>query len=240
MRATAGLWLGVCVLALLVAARGQPDITEASYFWYGMDYGQAQSVLEDERDWEVLGELSTPSTSEIRCIWREEVLYIVRFYQGRCYHLEKRAEISAEAVNETFTYYLSTIEVDDDRGEYLDAMPAPDGGVQPVHNEDMSLLFCRWNLMSREIELTAQAHEDGSYMVFYEEFDPLVRSEAEHTRQQELQTTPQVVDPITGQPRAAPGQEHSGEGQEGEGQDEDEQEPPPPPPDDDDDDDWWY
>jgi len=231
-----GIVLAIVGIVLTTAvANAAVDFTEADQFWYGMGYQEAVEELEG-RHWNVLGEVSTPSTSEIRCIWREELFYILRFYKGRLYHMEKRAEQEPEGVGEAFTYYLTNIPINEDRGEYLDAMPTPDGGIQPVHNDDNSLIYCRWHLEDREVEVTAQANDDGLYMMYYEEFDPELRTEAEHVRQAELQAGPQVIDPLTGRPRQTTEPGQGGENQENNNDDEDEQEPPP---DDDEEDDWW-
>lgn len=219
---------GVCCVVL--AARNAADFTEERFFRFGMSLADADAVLRDEDNWQVAYRIDTPSTADIACAWQEDVIYMVRFYQGRCYAMEKRTEVDFDEVERVFRFF------DEKLGETPEA----------TQSSELELLFSRWTLEDREISVTAYAYEGQSYMLTYEELDPLVVGEARHAQEQELESAPAAADPITGGPRRV-GEGDAGENgddsgtreeQDGNGEEDEESEDPTPPPDPDDDD-WW-
>ncbi len=200
---------------------------------YGMDLQDAQQRVADEKNWEIAYRIDTPSTNDIACRYKQDVIYLAQFYQGRCYSLEKRAMVTKDEALRIFEHYTELL--------------GPTAEI--TNSRDESLLFGRWALKDREIELTAYEHHDGQYLAIYTEFDPLAKGEALYARDNEMASQPMTIDPITGQPvpikqgdaaadgGAEAGQAGEGQGEQsqaGEGQGEDgKQDPPPPPPDDD-------
>jgi hypothetical protein len=124
-------------------------------------------------------------------------MYLAQFYEGRCYSVEKRAVVTPEEALQVFEHYTELLG------------PTP----EITNSRDQKLLFGRWTLKDREIELTAYEHHAGEFMVIYNEFDPLAKGEALYARDSEIASQPMTVDPITGQPVPLP----PGEGGEGEG-----------------------
>ena len=236
--------IAFCCVAVLVCipanAKEQPSrFLEQDQLQFGMELAQAQKQMTDEKNWEIAYRIDTPSTNDIACRFKQDVMYLAQFYMGRCYSLEKRAVVSKDEALTIFQHYTEVLG------------PTP----EITNSRDQKLLFGRWSLKDREIELTAYEHHTGEYMAIYTEFDPLVQGEAVRTRESELQSQPTTIDPITGKPVPLPQDpqaEGSGEGngqndggqtgdeagnkeaeKKPEGQDE-KDDPPPPPPDDDD------
>jgi hypothetical protein len=177
-------WMAL-LLALVVSAKGGVDFTNERFFRFGMDQADADEVIANEKDWKVLYRVDTTQTTTIACVYGEQVFYQLGFYQGRCYSLEKRAELPQAQVDPSFKYYLDKLGKTDEL----------------TSSSDEKLLFSRWTTKDREISLTAAAREAGIYMLTYEEKDPIAEMDAQHVMDEELQSGPQEVDPITGKPK---------------------------------------
>ena len=141
--------------------------------------------------------VDTTQTTTIACVYDGQVFYQLGFYQGRCYSLEKRAELPQAQVDPAFKYYLDKLGKTDEM----------------TSSSDDKLYFSRWTTKDREISLTAAAREEGIYMLTYEEKDPIAEMDAQHVMDEELQSGPQDVDPITGKPRPMAPKEGEKDGQ---------------------------
>jgi hypothetical protein len=172
-------------LALVISAKGSVDFTNERFFRFGMSQADADEAIANEKDWKVLYRVDTTQTSTIACVYQEQVFYQLGFYQGRCYSLEKRAELPQAQVDPSFKYYLDKLGKTDEL----------------TSSSDEKLLFSRWTTKDREISLTGAAREDGIYMLTYEEKDPIAEMDAQHVMDEELQGGSQEVDPITGKLR---------------------------------------
>lgn len=230
MRIAAAVVLVVSVVLLCTAAKEkQVDFITEGQFAYGMEIAEANKRLEgDEENLAVMYRVDTPSTNEFACVYKETEFYRVRFFEGRCYFIERRAELDGDRVPELFTQF----------GEVYGETP------ESTQSRDQRLWYGHWMLKDRDVELTAYQRDGDVFVITYQEFEPLTVGEALRMQEQELGSGPMEVDPVTGKLRPAQHQvedeEQSAEGEEGEaeaeGEGEEEGEEPPP----DDDDDWDY
>ena len=230
MRNAAAVALVVSVVLLCTAAKEtQVDFITEGQFAYGMEIAEANKRLEgDEENLAVMYRIDTPSTNEFVCVYKETEFYRVRFFEGRCYFIERRAEIDAGRVPEFFSQF----------GEAFGETP------ESTQSRDQRLWYGHWMLKDRDVELTAYQRDGDVYVVTYQEYEPLTVGEALRVQETELGSGPMEVDPVTGKLRPATheveNEEQSAEGEEGEaeaeGEGEEEGEEPPP----DDDDDWDY
>ena len=216
------------------AENGSTRFLEPDQLQFGMDLVDAQQRVADEKNWEIAYKIDTPSANDIACRYKEDVMYLAQFFEGRCYSLEKRAIVTKDEAMRIFEHYTETLG------------PTP----EITNSRDESLLFGRWSLKDREIELTAYEHNSGNYVAIYVEYDPIAKGEALYARDSEMANQPMMIDPITGKPvpikegegeAQGDGSQADGEqGQEGQagGEREQGEDDPPPPPPDDDDDDW--
>lgn len=172
-------------LALVISAKDSVDFTNERFFRFGMNQADADEAIANEKDWKVLYRVDTTQTTTLAVVYQGLMFYQLGFYQGRCYSLEKRAELSQAQVDPSFKYYLDKLGKTDEL----------------TSSSDEKLLFSRWTTKDREISLTAAAREDGIYMLTYEEKDPIAEQDAQHVMDEELQSGQQDVDPITGKPR---------------------------------------
>jgi hypothetical protein len=164
------------------------DFSEERFFRFGMEIAAANKVIADDKRWEIAYRVDTPSTNEINCRLDKQVIYLLRFFEGHCYHLEKRADIPPEQVQPIFEFYHKLY------GDSPEATQSRGGEIY----------FSRWSLRNREIELTAYQRQSGNYAVMYQELDKLVEGEALYARDNEISSQPTEVDPITGRPRVTP------------------------------------
>ena len=171
---------GVCA-----AADKSVNFTDEKFFRFGMELSAANAAIGEDELFEIGYRIDTPQTNELACRYNKQVVYLLRFYQGRCYHFEKRADVAAEQVQAIFTYFHERF------GDTPEATQSKQG----------ELYFSRWSLRDREIELTAYVRQGGSYAVIYQEVDGETEGEALRARDSELQSQPSEVDPITGKPR---------------------------------------
>jgi hypothetical protein len=145
----------------------------------------ADAVLADERNWEVAYRIDLGLTTDIACRWNRQVVYTLRFYQGRCYSIEKVGMADRSTVEQTFNYFADNLG------------PTPEF----TRSRDGRLFFGRWKLPDRDIALTGHQREQGVYLLTYEEYDPLVEGEARHYQEQQLRNVETEIDPITGEQR---------------------------------------
>lgn len=172
-------------LALVISAKDGVDFTNERFFRFGMNQADADEAIANGKEWKVLYRVDTTQTTSIACVYQGLVFYQLGFYQGRCYSLEKRAELPQAQVDPSFKYYLDKLGKTDEL----------------TSSSDEKLLFSRWTTKDREISLTAAARENGIYMLTYEEKDPIAEQDAQHVMDEELQGGSQEVDPITGKPK---------------------------------------
>jgi hypothetical protein len=198
----------LAALAFCCAAKGGVDFINERFFRFGMDQGDAETVLTDAKNWKIMYRVDTTTASSIACVYQGQLFYQVDFYQGRCYRVEKRAELPQEQVDPTYKYYL------DKYGDKTQMSPEGKGDIVEIStSSDEKLVFARWNKKDRVISLTADARDAGVYLVTYEEYDPITQMDAEHEMDQEINNSPQEVDPITGKARPIQPQPDAGEGQ---------------------------
>jgi len=221
------------ILGSALTAQAAVDILEDGQFRFGMGIVEANEWLaKHEDDFVIQYRIDTPSTNEIVCVYQEREFYRIRFYQGACYFIERRAEIEAEAVPIAFEQFSA---------EY---------GETPeiTQSHDQRLWYGRWMLKNRDVELTAYDRFEGQYILTYQEFDPLLLGEALHVQEQEVASGSVQIDPITGKPVLVESDDEAGaedadsDSEDAEAEDAEEgDEESDPPPEDDDDDDWdWY
>lgn len=163
----------------------QVEFTSEKLVHFGMKVEDVEKLVEDEEDWQIAYKIKTASTMDIACRYKKQIYFQARFYQGRCYYLEKRAEASLEEVKQVFAHYL------DKFGE------SPEG----TQSRDGRLMFARWDKDEREISLTADMRSNGNYILTYEDIEPGVIGEANYVQEQEIRNSQQGTDPITGAPR---------------------------------------
>jgi hypothetical protein len=232
---------GTLLMLALILGQALPgyaavDFLQDGQFHYGMGVVEANERLaKNEDDFAIQYRIDTPSTNEIVCVYQESEFYRIRFYQGTCYFIERRAEIEAEAVPTAFEQFSA---------EY---------GETPeiTQSHDQRLWYGRWMLKNRDIELTAYDRSGGQYILTYQEYDPMLLGEALHVQEQEVASSGVQIDPITGKPvlvenddqaSAEEGDENSDEAEAeetGEGDEGDEESEPPPDDDDDDEYEWF-
>jgi hypothetical protein len=222
MRGLATAVLAVAAVVALLAAKGGVDFTSEQFFRFGMDQADAEGILQNEENWKIMYRVDTTQTADIACVYQGTVYYQLGFYKGRCYSLEKRAELPLEQVDPVFEFYKGKL------GETPEA----------ARSQDQKLMFARWSMKDREISVTGSERESGIYMLTYEEQDPIAAGDARHAQEQELGSAPQEVDPITGKPRPVTqtggGEQQAGQAKNPPKQDGGKDKDQPPPRDDDD------
>lgn len=233
----------VIILGFSTSSWAAVDFLEGGQFRYGMLVTEANDVLaKNESDFKIQYRVDTPSTNEIAVVYKETEYYHVRFYEGTCYFIERRAEIEKDAVPGMFEQFTT---------EYGDS-------PELTQSSDQRLWYGHWILRDRDVELTAYDRTDGKYLLTYQEFNPMVQGEALHVQEQEFANGSVQIDPITGKPRIVEGDQQSDEQgeaaeEDGDGQgsdskaedskdgDKDDSSKDDDSSDDDDDDDWdWY
>jgi len=203
MRSAIVVSLVLAAAWLVTAARdAAPDFTDEPYFRFGMELSAADKTLNDTKNWEIGYRIDTPQTSEIACRYSKQAVYLLRFYQGRCYHLEKRADVPADKIDAVFSFYKQLF------GDTPEASRSSQG----------DLYFARWTQRKRDIELTAYERVPGTYSVIYQEVDNDTEGEALRVQEQELESQPSEIDPVTGKPRPATHDQQQEQGQDGESQ----------------------
>lgn len=197
--------MALLCLALLGAkgAKPQQEFTHEDNFSFGMSITDAEAALKKSKDFRIAYRVDTTQTSDMACVYKEAIYYRLSFYQGRCYSMEKRAEVPQEQIDPVFTYF---------KGK-LGATP------EATRSQDQRLLYVRWTFKNREISLTGSARSNGAYMITYEEVDNETAGEARRVQEDELQNMPQEADPLTGKLRRAAGDGDSGAGGESAGPD---------------------
>lgn len=221
MRVLAIITAVLLVAALLTAAKQSVDFLDESQFKYGMSITDADRRLADgAKDFILLYRVDTPSTSQFACTFKETEFYTARFYQGNCFYIERRSETDTAGVESIFHAF----------GELHGETP------DSTRSSDQRLWYSHWMMRDRDIELTASQREGETFIVSYEEYDPLVLGEALSALEQEVGDTTNEIDPITGKPRPS---SHPQEGEEstdddgaeqganGEDNGEDSEDPPP-------------
>jgi hypothetical protein len=153
---------------------------------YGMEQAEAEKVISDQAMWRVAYRVDTASTTEFAAAWSGSVFYKVRFLNGKCCYIEKRAEVEAEAVDQLIQMY---------RAVYGDSPEA-------TSSRDGRLIFSRWQAPEREITISAVGR-GGKYKLFYEEYDPLQAGDVRVAQERELDDQAET-DPLTGKLRINP------------------------------------
>jgi hypothetical protein len=179
----------VCAGQALAAENLAEELIKERLLKYGIEQGKALEVIDDADDWDIAYEISTPSTFDLACRYKEDLYFQARFYLGRCYYIEKRLEVEEEQVEPVFSHFRDKL------GDTPEAAQSHDG----------RLSFSRWSTDDREVSLTAYRRESGKYLVTYEEFEPEIIGLARHVQEQELDELPVEHDPITGRDRPAHG-----------------------------------
>jgi len=227
------LLLLVLLLGLVVPGYAAVDFLEDGQFRYGMGIVEANEWLAGhEDDFIIQYRIDTPSTNEIACVYKESEFYRIRFFQGTCYFIERRAEIEAEAVPVAFEQFSA---------EYGET-------PEMTQSHDQRLWYGRWMLKDRDVQLTAYDRAEGQFFITYQELDPLLLGEALHVQEQEVASGTVQIDPITGKPvlveeeqdeAGEEGAEESSEDSKSEEAEGDDEESDPPPDDDDDEYEWF-
>ena len=231
----------VSAALLLTSAKKEEkvDFLREARFWYDMDQQEADgrfgSAEKPNEDYTVLYRVDTPSTAEYACTYKSLELYLVRFYQGKCFFVERRAEVYFDQVQEVFDHYNKLY----------------GGTPEATQSRDARLLYARWMLKDRDIEISAHQREGNVYILTYNEFDPMLLGEVLRIQERELENAGTTeIDPLTGKPRfsthqpsgddsGTEGEENTAEdegGEDGDGEDGGEKKEPPPEEDDPD----WY
>ena len=153
---------------------------------FGMQLDDASKVIGDAAMWRIAFRVDTQSTCEFAAVWSGQVFYHLRFLDGKCVYIEKRAEVGPEEIDRLLQMY---------RGVYGDSPEATSS-----HNGQ--LIFSRWKEVDREITISAVGHE-GKYKLFYEEFDPVAIGDARVAQDKELGDGADT-DPLTGKLRINP------------------------------------
>ena len=185
--------LPIFLLSLLVAAtpalakEGKPEqVHDPAPLRYGMELAEAEKVVADQAMWRVAYRVDTATTVEFACVWSGSVFYHVRFLDGNCCYIEKRAEVEPEAVDQLIQMY---------RAVYGDSPEA-------TSSRDGRLIFSRWQVPEREITISAVGR-NGKYKLFYEEFDPVQVGDVRVAQERELGEQADT-DPLTGKLRINP------------------------------------
>jgi hypothetical protein len=180
----------ILALALTAPALAKKEpVVDGALLKYGMAQAEAEKVIADKAFWQVAYRVDTASTSEIACVWDHSVFYKVKFFEGKCYFIEKRAIVSRDEIDTLLQMY---------RGAYGDTPEA-------TSDHQGRLIFSRWTMTNREVTINAMRLKDGRYKLFYEEFDPVEIGAARRAQEAELGEGGNMdVDPITGRPRITP------------------------------------
>ena len=191
------LFFAVAFLPIYAAAQGAEDLVKDKLLRFGMLQEQALEMVDGNDDWQVAYRISTPSTLDLACRYKEVMFFQARFLNGRCYYIESRFEAEVADIEQVFEHY---------RGKLGDSPEA-------TQSRDAKLMFARWNTDNLDLSLTAYRRDSGLYVLTYEEFEPETIGVARYTQEKEMESLPMEIDPITGQPRpvhnppqAAPGQ----------------------------------
>ncbi len=186
-RTVLGLLLAGLLLAGLLPceARASTEFLNDKAFQYGMNQLDAVKLIYGERsdrEWEIAYDIATTSTWEIACRHHEEVMYVVRFFNGRCIYVEKRAELESKDMEKTIS------ELFDRNG--------PTGEV--AGNRKESQFFARWTVEERSMELMAMRRRAGLFLLSYQDCDEALNNEAMLVRDREIKQGRMVIDPVTG------------------------------------------
>lgn len=174
-----------CYFSGAAAQEERVDFTGSKQFSFGMEEDKANSLLEDTDDWEIAYKIKTPTTMDVVCRYKEQLYFQARFFEGRCFFLEKRAEADLEEVSQVFEHYF------DEFGESPEATQSSDG----------RLFFARWEKDGRETMLTADMRSNGNYILTFEDMLPELIGQANHVQEREISEMPSDVDPVTGNVR---------------------------------------
>jgi hypothetical protein len=179
--------LTVLLLTLLAApcfAKGK-EVERGPQLKFGMAQDAAERVISDKDLWAVAYRIDTASTAEIAAVWKGTVFYIAKFYNGRCYSIEKRAEVTKEEVEKIIRLYTESY------------------GTTPEATEDREgrMLYARWTRPDKEISLNAIRGRGGLYKLIHEERDTMVYAEARVAQEREMLQQPTEEDPLTGKRR---------------------------------------
>jgi hypothetical protein len=166
----------------------KPDqIHDPAPLRYGMELAEAEKVIANQAMWRVAYRVDTASTTEFAAAYSGQVFYHLRFLDGVCCYIEKRAEVDPEGVDQLIQMY---------RAVYGDSPEA-------TQNKSGTLIFSRWQIPNkREITISAVGH-NGRYKLFYEEFDPIQVGDVRVAQERELGEQAET-DPLTGKLRINP------------------------------------
>lgn len=190
----------VLCLGMAGTASADTEFLSDRSFQYGMSQEDAAKMIYGEKsskEWEIAYDIATASTWELACRHHEEVMYVVRFFEGRCIYVEKRAELEPrdmeKTISEIFDRNGSTAEVAGNRNE--------------------SQFFARWNDEERSMELMAMRRRGGKFLLSYQDTDEELLNEALLIRDREIKQGRMVIDPLTGKaiPHVETGEQQSGE-----------------------------
>jgi hypothetical protein len=180
--------LALLLLAWPACSKEEKDakVHDPAPLRYGMDLEEANKVVADQAMWRVAYRVDTERTSEFAAAWSGSVFYKVRFLDGKCCYIEKRAEVDAQAVDQLIQMY---------RAVHGDSREA-------TQNKSGTLIFSRWQLPNREITISAVGRH-GRYKLFYEEYDPVQVGDVRVAQESELKAQAET-DPLTGKLRINP------------------------------------
>lgn len=173
---------------LPVRASADTEFLSDKSFSYGMSQEDAARLIygdKHKKDWEIGYDIATTSTWEIACRHHKEVMYIVRFYNGVCIFVEKRAELEHKDIEKTISKIFD--------------INGPTGEV--AGNSKESQFFARWEKDERSIELLGMSRRGGKFLLSLEDSDEALSNEAMLIRDREIKDGRMTIDPITGQPR---------------------------------------
>jgi hypothetical protein len=139
-------------------------------FFYGMRLGDADDLIADDSQYEVVYRIDTASTADVFCSYQKKTQYLAHFLRGDCIAVEKRAVVEATAMDSMFAAYRESL------GEPKEGVVSKDGKNHYAH----------WTYKDRELELTALRREDGRFLLIHEEYDPRKAGEAKVLQQREL------------------------------------------------------
>jgi hypothetical protein len=170
----------------LTTAKDKPAVHDPAPLRYGIEQAEAENVISDAAMWKVPYRVDTATTLEFTAIWSGQVFYRLRFLNGKCCFIEKRAEVGPEEVDQLLQMY---------RGVYGDSPEA-------TSSRDGRYIFSRWQAPEREITISAVGR-GGKYKLFYEEFDPVSAGDVRVAQERELGEGGET-DPLTGRLRFNP------------------------------------
>jgi hypothetical protein len=188
MQTTALFLLSLMGLFLPGRANADTEFLSDRSFSYGMSQEDAAHLIysdKSKKDWEIAYDIATESTWEIACRHHEEVMYIVRFYNGKCIFVEKRSELEHKDIEKTISKIFD--------------VNGPTGEV--AGNSKESQFFARWDKEERSIELLGMSRRGGKFLLSLEDSDEALNNEAMLVRDRELKLGRMTIDPITGKPR---------------------------------------